>query len=105
MLYSIKLTEQIGVRPAGKPHIHMRPKGFQCTIDEREYDRINAWVDVLDIIDDKKTFHKVLEDPVPSKEIHMEPEKEPVKEPVKEPEKVVTKPAEGVTKKKKTTKK
>lgn len=98
MLYSIKLNEPLGVRLAGKAHIHMRPKGFQCTIDEREYDRINGWIEVIDIIDDKKTFHKVLEDPIPSKEIHIEPE--PVKEPVKEPEKVVTKPAEGVTKKK-----
>jgi hypothetical protein len=83
----------------------MRPKGFQCTIDEREYDRINGWIEVVDIIDDKKTFHKILEDPVPAKEIHEEPVKV---EPIKEPEKVVTKPAEGVTKsvkKKKSSKK
>ncbi len=101
MLYSIKLNEPLGVRLAGKAHIHMRPKGFQCTIDEREYDRINGWVDVLDIIDDKKTFHKILEDPAPSKEIHVEPE------PIKEPD-VIIKPAEGATepvKKKKTGKK
>lgn len=75
MLYSIQLNEPLGVRPAGQTHIRIRPKGFQCTIDEREYDRINGWVEVLDIIDDKKTFHKVLEDPVPSKEIHEEPTK------------------------------
>jgi hypothetical protein len=97
----------------------MRPKGFQCTIDEREYDRINGWIEVIDIIDDKKTFHKILENPVPSKETHVEPVNiEPIKEPdvitkvepvniepIKEPD-VITKPAEGVTKpvKKKTSK-
>ena len=104
MLYSIKLNEPLGVRLAGKAHIHMRPKGFQCTIDEREYDRINGWIEVIDIIDDKKTFHKILENPVPSKETHVEPVNI---EPIKEPD-VITKPAEGVTKsvkKKKSSKK
>jgi hypothetical protein len=82
----------------------MRPKGFQCTIDEREYDRINGWIEVVDIIDDKKTFHKILEDPVPAKETHVEPVKvEPIKEPeviTKPAKKVVTKPVKKTEKKK-----
>lgn len=69
MKYKIVTTEPIGVRQYNMYHIKLRPKGFECTVDEREYSRISQFVELIELLDTPKA-------PIISKPIEIIPEEE-----------------------------